>query len=60
MPTKKTFIAVADAIAREARIAPTPEAFFQTRMVASSIAAAFAQENPRFDREKFMDACGVR
>lgn len=58
--TRKHFEAIAAAIAQEARIAPDPAAFFQTRMVASSIASSIAQFNPNFDREKFMDACGVR
>lgn len=60
MMTKQDFEAIANSIAREAKIAPTPESFFAIRMVASSIAATCIAQNPRFDREKFMDACGVR
>lgn len=57
--TKKDFEAIANSIAREARIA-APEQMFTIRMVASSIAATLTAQNPRFDRERFMEACGVR
>lgn len=59
MPTKKIFESVAASVAREFSIT-APEHQFTVRMVAASVAAAFAAENPRFDREKFMVACGVR
>lgn len=31
----------------------------QARMVAVQVAEMFAEENPRFDRERFLAACGV-
>lgn len=57
--TKKDFEAVARAIASEAAHCDHGQKF-AVRMVASAIAAEFAQANPRFDRERFMTACGVR
>lgn len=60
MMTRKDFEAIAEAIAKEADLARDPSNFFQTRMVASAVAGALSASNPRFDREKFMEACRVR
>lgn len=30
-----------------------------TRNIASGLATVFAIDNPRFDRQRFMDACGI-
>lgn len=60
MMTRKDFEAVATAISEEARLCPSPEAKFAVKMVASRLAAEFALINPRFDRERFMEASGVR
>lgn len=30
-----------------------------TRSIARSLASMFAEDNPQFDRDKFLDACGL-
>ena len=30
-----------------------------TRSIARGLASMFAEDNPRFDRDKFLDACGL-
>lgn len=59
--SRKHFETVASSISRT-RMASTigkkqtPEQVL--RLVATDLAATFAAENPRFDRERFMKACG--
>ena len=59
----KVAAAVRDGIttanATAATTTPRDAGVAATRRIALSLAAAFAAENPRFDMEKFMDACGL-
>lgn len=61
--TRKDYILIADAL-REARMhnlrdaAPGSGAYW-LRVAASEVARALAEDNPRFDRERFLKACGV-
>jgi hypothetical protein len=59
--TKKDYIAVAKILkdAREdAETAVNREARSQTDQIALMLSELFAQENPRFDRVRFLKACG--
>lgn len=49
MMTKKDFIAVAE-IVRE----------HGNAQIARELAKIFLQQNPRFDSQRFLDACGVK
>ncbi len=53
MSTKKHFIAAA------AYVVTIPEKFWREE-TAHVLADVFARQNPRFDREKFLKACGVQ
>ena len=68
MMTRKHFEAVAEIIRLSAPLEPALHenesiwidgAKDMLGRVASDLADLFAQENPRFDREKFLRACGV-
>lgn len=52
MITKKTFIKIAATVAEEKK----PETRFKW---ACLMADLFAEDNPRFDRERFMKACNA-
>jgi hypothetical protein len=54
--TRKTFEAIATAI-RDARGDITPSAQAAVDLVAENIAEVFAEDNPRFSRERFLAAC---
>lgn len=55
--TKRHFEVVAREIARVAAMPPTYR--HGAIAVALNLAAAFAEENPRFDRARFLKAAGV-
>ena len=63
--TRKDYILIASRI-RISREAPLGEHICQDSWnracedVACSIATALATDNPRFDRERFLKACGVQ
>ena len=64
--TRKDYVAIAkainDAMAHERRICPQ-DALAQSehicRALAGNIANTVARDNPRFDRERFLKACGI-
>lgn len=49
--TKKDYIKIAKAIAR------TPMDQFARSVVAEALAKALHEDNPRFDRQRFIEAC---
>ena len=53
MSTRKNFIAIAALVA-----AIKPSA--KRKEIANQHAAIFAAENPRFDRARFLSACGLK
>lgn len=62
--TKKDFVAVAEIIYNHGNILSLDEKFdegakFAAAKIARELAAVFKQKNPRFDTQRFLDACGV-
>jgi len=59
--TKKDYELIAKAISDtyDAMECTTIQAAFGVEMVARNLATALASANPRFDRERFLKACGV-
>lgn len=55
--TRKDYVLIAAAIKSQLGFVPH-ERDLTIEAVAKAIAAALAQDNPRFDRERFMKACG--
>lgn len=53
--SRKTYVTVAE-ILNDARHAGSSET--ATEEIAESLAWMFAQDNPRFDHDRFMNACG--
>lgn len=56
--SKKNYVAVAAAIRESVRPA-TAETAGSIRELAARLANIFAADNPRFDRQRFLAACGV-
>lgn len=59
--TRKDYQLIAHHISRASRgweTGVTPDQV--TRYLATELAYALAQENPRFNRERFLTACGVK
>ncbi len=64
MMTRKTFQLVADAIKQAKKNNPAIDGRSANieagiRMAAHELAKAFQAENPRFKRDRFMEACGL-
>ena len=59
--TRKDYVLIADSIktARDNWDGFTPEAREAIDGLARSLASKLGQENPRFNRETFLTACGV-
>ena len=61
--TKKHYIRVADAFAASVRQTPDNNDrtahFTALREIADRLCAVFSMENPRFDRARFLAACGL-
>lgn len=57
--TKKDYIAIAEALAN-ARAATGDDKHSALTYAANQLAAVLARDNPRFDRERFLTACGVK
>lgn len=58
--TRRHYQAIADAIDSErARFDDDGACRFGVECAAESLAALFAEDNPRFDRARFMVACGI-
>ena len=60
--TRKDYVMVADSIkaSRENWEGFTPEAQEAIDGLARSLASKLAQDNARFDRARFLEACGVK
>lgn len=61
--TRKDYVAIAAAIHRTGMtvcIGQPKAAEYALRLVATDIAATMAADNPRFDRARFLKACGVQ
>jgi hypothetical protein len=59
MFTRKHFDVIAEVISKELLWFQNPNGNKAIRTVARSLADKFADDNPRFDREKFYAACGL-
>jgi hypothetical protein len=59
MPSQRTFQAVADVLAGELATAANPQERRLVRNITLSLADVFAQQNRRFDRQRFYDAVGL-
>lgn len=57
--TRKDYVLIAAAIAA-AEIHAMDGAEYARKCIAHNIALALATDNPRFDRERFLKACGVQ
>lgn len=66
--SRKHYEAVAEMIAEVVADTPAhsdPEGFIATgrmqatRSIARGLASMFGEDNPRFDRQRFLDACGL-
>jgi len=63
MMTKKNFEAIAEALRQSTVQFDETDGYFergrltQSLMVVSDLADVFAADNPRFDRQKFLEAC---
>ena len=58
MTSRKDYAAVAAAIYAEAKRAPQDDRTIHMR-IANAIANVFAADNPRFNRARFIEACGL-
>lgn len=61
--TRKDYEVIAAAMHRTGmavNIGPKKSAEYALRLVALDIAATMANDNPRFDRARFLNACGVQ
>ena len=56
--TRKDYVLIAAAIASEADWRPLDDGLLVIKAVAVAIAYKLADDNPRFDRGRFMTACG--
>lgn len=54
--TRKDYVMLAECFARECS---EPGKAAQLKGIACAIADALARENPRFDRARFLKACGI-
>ena len=53
--TKKHYVAIAEIIKSEAMATP----YGYRADIAGKLADYFKQDNPKFDRERFLTACGI-
>ena len=65
MLTKKDYVAIAEIIENEYNLfddtgEDDTEGKHATRSIAGKLADYFEQDNSRFDRERFMKACGLK
>ena len=61
--TRKDYVAIAAALHRTGmavNIGGKKTAEYAIRLAATDIAATMAADNPRFDRARFLAACGVQ
>jgi len=65
MMTKKDFIVIAEIVREHGNIFSHNCSFddgakFAANRIARELAIIFKQQNPRFDSQRFLDACGVK
>lgn len=58
--TRKDYVAIAAGIRAEVEAGPNKNGSTALQRVAERIAEVMAQDNPRFDRARFLKACGVQ
>ncbi len=58
--SRKDYEAIAADIARSMDRTLSPHAEAVLRMLARDLAGTFEADNPRFDRDRFLVACGVK
>lgn len=58
--TRKDYVLIADAIKWQMENSTSAEQQQGVKFTAGELAWRLAQENPRFDRERFLTACGVK
>lgn len=58
MHTKQTFVLVASILAQASKDCAIPS--HTVKHIAEKFAAQFVTENPRFDRSRFIKACGIK
>jgi len=58
--TRKDYVAIAAAINQAVPLYPSPAGANALRCVSLEIADKMANDNPRFDRARFLKACGVQ
>lgn len=61
--TKKDYVVIAAAIRRTGMaitVGKKPSAEYALKLAATDIAATMANDNPRFNRARFLKACGVQ
>lgn len=57
--SKKDYVAVARIISNTRELCQAKEAREATTYIASDLAREFVKDNPRFDSDKFLRACGL-
>jgi hypothetical protein len=57
--TRKDYELIARAISEVSKLTMNPQASIAVRTVAANIAMHLVSQNDRFDRSKFLKACGV-
>lgn len=55
--TKKDYVAIAEVISGWTISGPAERE--QSRAIAEKLAVVFKRDNPRFDRARFLAACGI-
>ncbi len=57
--TRKHFVAVADAISKEVKASECEATLAALDSVAAALCTVFQKDNPAFDRDRFLTACGL-
>ena len=60
MMTRKDYVAIAALIKHQRESAERDDIQLGVEYIADSLAHFFKTDNPRFDRERFLKACGVQ
>jgi len=58
--TRRDYVAIAAALAAERACWTKADGIFALTSAANRIADVMSRDNPRFDRERFLAACGVQ
>lgn len=57
--TRKDYVAIAAAVRASLSATPGKQAPLLAQNIVESIACVMERDSPRFDRERFLKACGV-